>query len=267
MTKGLNYGIDFSGGILIEAKMERQAEIAQIRHILSALDVGEVSLQTFGDGRDIMIRVGSAESSEEQTRKVNLIKDALAKAFTDNKIEYRKVDFVGPQVGSQLIKDGIWATILSFAAIMVYIWARFEWQYGAGLILALIHDAILTLGFISAYGLEFNLTSIAAILTVIGYSVNDSVVIYDRIRENVRKYRKLTLEELLNLSINNTLSRTILTVLVTLLAVLALILYGGEAVRSFSLTVFFGIVAGTYSSICVSAPILIYLLPNARAQQ
>ena len=174
-------------------------------------------------------------------------------------VEYRRIDYVGPKVGGELIKGGVIALLLSFASIMGYIWIRFEWQYGIGGIVALIHDVWLTIGFFSLTQLDFDLSSVAAILTIIGYSINDSVVIYDRIRENLRKYKKMAISELLNLSINETLSRTILTVSTVLVAVLTLILVGGEVIKSFSLSTFFGILIGTYSSIYISAPILIFL--------
>ncbi len=186
------------------------------------------------------------------------MKEALNKYF-DNQIEYTKIEFVGPQVGSALIKDAILAMLFSFIGIMIYIAFRFEWQYGLGIIIALIHDTIFTLGFMSISNLEFDLTSVAAILTVIGYSVNDSVVIYDRIRENIVKYKNMSIADMINLSINETLGRTILTVVTTLISVAALILFGGEKLHSFSVTVFFGIVIGTYSSIYISAPILMHL--------
>jgi preprotein translocase subunit SecF len=258
--KGLNYGIDFSGGILIEAKMDPAPNLSTLREKLTHLDIGEVSLQNFGSANDVMIRVGMAkgENAEaSQMKTIELIKNTIANSFP-GKIEYRKIDFVGPQVGMELIKNSSLAIILSCIGIMAYIWFRFEWQYGVGIIFALVHDAITTLGFISLLQLEFNLTSIAAILAVIGYSVNDSVVIYDRIRENMRRFKQISINEMLNTSINETLSRTTLTVLTTLLATLALILYGGEVIKSFSVTVFFGIVIGTYSSIYISAPVLVY---------
>ncbi|AIL66088.1 preprotein translocase subunit SecF [Rickettsiales bacterium Ac37b] len=258
-TKGLNYGIDFSGGVLIEARIQPAPDLTKLRNILNNLNIGEISLQNFSnDNSYIMIRLAKNINNHSQQQDIELIKSAITSHFP-GKIEYRKIDYVGPQVGQELTRNGIYAILLSFLSIMLYIWVRFEWQYGIGLIIALIHDAIVAIGFMSFAGLECNLTSVAAILTIIGYSVNDSVVIYDRIRENIRKYRKLSISELINMSINNTLSRTILTVLTTLLATIALIFFGGESIRSFSLVVFFGIIIGTYSSIFVSAPILIHL--------
>ncbi|WP_253308227.1 MULTISPECIES: protein translocase subunit SecF [unclassified Rickettsia] len=249
-----NFGIDFAGGIVIEVRLDQAPDLPKMREVLGNLGIGEVVLQNFGSERDLSIRFGS--SSEDNLRKnIELIKSTLQNNFP-YKFEYRKVDFVGPQVGRQLINAGILAMLFSFAAIMVYIWIRFEWYFGLGILVALVHDVILSLGFMSMTGLDFNLSTIAAILTIIGYSVNDSVVIYDRIRENLRKSHKKVITQIINVSINETLSRTILTVVTTLLANLALVIFGGEAIRSFSVLVFFGIIAGTYSSIFISAPIL-----------
>ncbi len=252
---GFNFGIDFVGGISIEARIGEKPDIGHMREVLSKLDIGEVMLQTFGSENDISIRVGNFGDEKDLTQKVTKVKDALAKHFK-YEIEYRKVDFVGPQVGSQLIKSGAYAMILAFLAIMIYVWIRFEWQFGLGVLIALIHDGILSLGFMSVTQLDFNLSTIAAMLTIIGFSVNDSVVIYDRIRENIRKYVSRPICEIINTSINETLSRTTLTVLTILLTNASLIMFGGEAIRSFSIVVFFGIVFGTYSSIFISAPIL-----------
>lgn len=255
-TCKLNFGIDFAGGITIEARTAEKPDIPHMRELLNKLDLGEVSLQNFGTDQDILIKLGSSSNSEEELmQNIEKIKTALAHNIKYD-IEYRKIDFVGPQVGSYLIISGIEAMILAFLAIMVYIWFRFEWQFGIGILLALVHDVIIALGFMSATGLDFNLSSIAAILTIIGYSVNDSVVIYDRIRENLRKYHKRSVNEVINISINETLSRSILTVFTTLIANLALIIYGGEAIRSFSILIFTGIIIGTYSSIYISAPLL-----------
>jgi preprotein translocase subunit SecF len=253
----LNFGIDFMGGISIEIKSEPGIEIAALRKNLSNLNIGEVLIQSIGEN-EVSIKV-STQAAQDVDQVAENIKKELSGNFSNNNIEYRKVDFVGPQVGKQLIFSGAQSIIFAFLAIMVYVWIRFEWQFGLGVVLSLAHDAILCLGFMSLTQLDFNLSSIAAILTVIGYSVNDSVVIYDRIRENIRKYKQNTIPEIINISINETLSRTTLTVFTTLVANLALIIYGGEALRSFSILVFFGIVAGTYSSIFVSAPILTLL--------
>ncbi|WP_341751599.1 MULTISPECIES: protein translocase subunit SecF [unclassified Candidatus Tisiphia] len=251
-----NFGIDFAGGIVIEVRLDQDPDLTKMREVLNNLKIGEIVLQNFGNQHDLSIRVGS-NSEDTLMQNIELIKSTLKNQFP-YKFEYRKVDFVGPQVGTQLIKSGITALILSFLAIMVYTWVRFEWYFGLGILVALLHDTILSLGFMSVMRLDFNLSSIAAILTIIGYSVNDSVVIYDRIRENLRKSHKKVMPQIINLSINETLSRTILTVVTTLLANLALVIFGGEAIYSFSVLVFFGIIVGTYSSIFISAPILTY---------
>lgn len=258
LIRGLNFGIDFAGGILIEARMQETVDVAQVRELLS-FEAKDVQIQNI-DQKDLLIRV--AKSDVEQSVLVRKIQEILNKNYSD--IEYRKVDYVGPQVGSELILKGFLALLMSFAFIMLYIWIRFDWQFGLGGIFALLHDAVLTVGFFAVTQLEFNLTSIAAILTIIGYSINDSVVIYDRIRENLIKFKKMDLADLINSSSNSTLSRTILTAGTTLTSLLALIIFGGEALKSFSWAAFFGIVIGTYSSIYISAPILIYLDPRKK---
>jgi preprotein translocase subunit SecF len=250
---GLNFGIDFVGGINIDAKTNNKLDLAQIRKVLNELEIGEVMIQTYGQNNEFSIRVGNTNRNMEAN--IELIKSTLNKDI-DKDIFYKQIDYVGPQVGKQLIEDGIKAVFFSFLAIMVYVGIRFEWQFGFGVLIALIHDVILSLGFMSITNLDFNLSTIAAILTIIGYSVNDSVVIFDRIRENFKKYKSKTYSEIINISINETLSRTILTVVTTLIACGALMIFGGEAIFSFSVLVFFGIIAGTYSSIFISAPIL-----------
>ena len=263
LTRGLNLGIDFSGGILIEAKLKEEVSLSKIRSLLDKENIGEFNIQNF-DETGLMIRVSKGKD-DNQNVIVTKIKTILNANISN--IDYRKVDFVGPQVGKELIKKGLLALFLSFISIMIYIWVRFDWQFGIGAIAALVHDAVLTFGFFAITGLEFNLTSVAAILTIIGYSINDSVVIYDRIRENLRKYKEMDLTKLLNISINATLSRTILTSGMTLISLLALILFGGEVLRSFSLAVFFGITIGTYSSIYISAPLLIYMDPRNKENE
>jgi len=249
-----NFGIDFVGGISMEVRASEEPDLPKMREVLGNLGIGEVVLQNFGTSHDLSIRVG-VSSEENLMQNISLIKKSLEENFS-YKFDYRKVDFVGPQVGQQMIMSGVMAMVLSFIAIMLYIWVRFEWQFGIGVLIALIHDVIISLGFMSVTKYDFNLSTIAAILTIIGYSVNDSVVIYDRIRDNLRKFSKKGIEEIINTSINETLSRTTITVLTTLLANLALILLGGEAIKSFSILVFFGIFVGTCSSIFISAPIL-----------
>ena len=256
--RGLNLGIDFSGGILMEVKFQDKVELSQIRNLLDKKELGEITLQNFDD-QNFMIKV-SQNKDINQAQTIKQIKQIIDNNFPNS--EYRKVDFVGPQIGSELVMKGFMALLLSFAAIMIYIWIRFDWQFGIGAILALIHDAIMTMGFFSLNGLEFNATSIAAVLTIIGYSINDSVVIYDRVRENLQKFKKTNLSDLINLSINATLSRTILTSSTTLLSLVALIIFGGDVLKSFSTAVFFGILVGTYSSVYISVPVLLYMDPR-----
>ncbi len=259
-TKGLNLGIDFAGGILMEVKIEKQSQIVEIKELRSLVSqyAKDVQVQNI-DEKNFLIRV--AKSDENQQELIQKLQESISQKYSN--VEYRKIDFVGPQVGLSLIKNGIIALILSFASIMIYIWIRFDWQFGVGGIFALLHDAILTIGFFAITQLEFNLTSIASLLTIIGYSINDSVVIYDRIRENIKKDPKNNLKNLINSSTNSTLSRTVLTAGTTLFSLIALIIFGGEALKSFSIATFFGIAIGTYSSIYISAPILLYFDPRS----
>ena len=259
-TKGLNLGVDFTGGIVIELRTEKKSDKADLRDFLNSkkeeLNVNEFTLQNIGEENDIMIRVSNnSKNNDERIKFIENVKILLKEKLGEN-TKFRKVDYVGPQIGEELKKDGAMALGFAFIGMLIYIWMRFEFQFGVGAILALIHDAILTLGIYSFLQLEFNVTSIAAILTIIGYSINDSVVIYDRIRENLRKYKKKPLTEVLNLSINDTLSRTILTAGTTLVAILALIIVGGDAIFGLSVAVFAGVIIGTYSSIYIAAPIL-----------
>lgn len=258
--KGLNFGIDFTGGIVIEIRTENTVNIGELRPKIEQAINGDVALQSFGENNDILIRIQDTSNTEnaKQSEMVASVKQII----TDNiagEIDFRKVDFVGPQISSELISSGAISLSLAIGAILFYIWMRFEIQFGIGAVVALIHDVILTLGFMSLISLEFNLPSIAAILTIIGYSINDSVVIFDRIRENLRKYKTKLLDDILNLSINDTLSRTILTGGTTVAALLALVLFGGSVIHGFSLSVLFGVIIGTYSSIYVAAPVLIYM--------
>ncbi len=263
-VKGLNFGIDFAGGILIEAKIENTSA-SQLRKVF-ANEEKEVQIQNI-EGDIFLIRVPSDKYVDIQKGKllnqsqfIKTIQDSLNKKFGN--VEYRKIDYVGPQIGSELIFKGIMALGFSFLAIMFYIWLRFDWHYGFGGILAIIHDAILVLGFYSLTGIEFNLTSIAALLTVIGYSINDSVVIFDRIRDNMRKLKKSAMTKIVNDSLNATLKRTVLTSFTTLLSLAALLIFGGSVLTSFSAGAFFGIVIGVYSSIYVAAPVLIHYDPR-----
>ena len=259
-TKGLNLGIDFTGGILMEIHTNETADLGKLRAVLGSQGYGEISLQNIGDiaaGKDVMIRIQVSEK-DDQSVITGKVKTLLSQQLGD-KIDYRKIDFVGPTVGQELIQSGILAVLSAFACIMLYVWFRFEWQYGVGAILALVHDSIMIIGFFAITRLEFGLTAVAAILTIIGYSINDSVVIYDRIRENMRKFKKMEVFGLLNISINETISRTVLTASTTFLASLALLIFGGEVIRAFSAAMVFGVIIGTYSSIYISAPALIYL--------
>lgn len=255
-VQGLNFGIDFAGGILIEIETPQEADVGGIRQTVSGLGLGDVSVTTFGDtGRDVVIRVAEqAGGDEAQVQALNTVKAALGDDVT-----YRRTEVVGPKVGAELIRDGALAVVLSILAISIYIWLRFEWQFALGAMAALIHDVITTIGLFSIFQISFDLTTVAALLTVAGYSINDTVVQYDRVRENLRKYKKMELPDLLNKSLNEVLSRTLLTSITTLLAVLALLFFGGEVLRGFSFALTWGVVIGTFSSFYVALPILLYL--------
>ena len=253
---GLNYGIDFVGGTVIEARSKTgPADLARIRTELTELAIGEVQVQEIGAPEDVLIRLGQLEGGDlAQQASVDKIKSTLGDGY-----EYRKVETVGPRVSADLRRDGFIAVVVSLALVLIYLWFRFEWQFAVGAVLTTLHDIVLTLGLVSVVGIGFDLPVIAAILTIVGYSLNDTVVIYDRIRENLRKYKKMALPELIDASINQTLTRTIRTSTTTILAVGALLAFGGEALRGFNFTMLAGIVIGTYSSIVVSAPLLIFL--------
>lgn len=254
-VSGLNFGIDFRGGILLDVRSDGPADIAGMRAKLNTLDVGEVALQQFGAGDTFLIRVQKQEGGEaSQQAAIAKVKEALGPG-----LEYRRVEVVGPQVSQELLRHGIYALVAALLSIMVYVWFRFEWQFGVAAVIAELHDIVSTVGLFALFGLEFNLTSVAALLTLAGYSINDTVVVFDRVRENLRKYKSMPLRELLDLSINQTLSRTIMTSATTLLAVLALYFFGGEVLRGFSIAMIWGVVIGTYSSIFVAAAILLYL--------
>jgi len=253
--KGLSYGIDFQGGIMIDVRTSGPANLGQMRSKLGNLGLGEVSLQEFGQPDDVLIRVQRQDGGEAaQQAAVVKVKTALGSG-----LEYRRTEFVGPKVSDELFWDGVRAVSYAILAILIYIWFRFEWQFGLGAVIALLHDVLTTIGLFALLGLEFNLSTVAAILTIAGYSINDTVVVYDRVRENLRKYKKLSLEELLNNSINQTLSRTVITSLTTLLALFALYFLGGEVIRDFSFAMIWGVFIGTYSSICLAVPILLYM--------
>ena len=252
--KGFNYGIDFSGGVLIDVKSKTGAvDVDQVRKDLSGLKLDELTLQSVGEGNEqLMIRAQANNADEESQRiAVNQIKEILGKDFT-----FERIESVGPQVGEELKLSGILASIFACVAISLYIWIRFEWRFALGALIGLSHDILITVGLLSMMHFEFSLTTIAAILTLAGYSVNDTVVTYDRIRENLQKYKKMPQYDLLNKSINDIFSRTILTSLTTLFASLALLVFGGDALRSFAFVITAGVIVGTYSSIYVSVAIL-----------
>jgi preprotein translocase subunit SecF len=261
-VKGMSFGIDFQGGILIEVRMPQAANLSDMRGKLGALGLGEVSLQEFGNPADVLIRIGAQDGdATAQQSAVAAVKGALGDG-----VDYRRVEFVGPKVSSELLMDGVLAVAVAIMAMLIYIWLRFEWQFGLGAVVALTHDIFITLGAFSLLELEFNLSTVAAVLTIAGYSINDTVVVFDRIREDLRKYKTKPVPELLNDAINLTLSRTLMTSLTTLVALLALFFLGGEVIRDFSFAMIFGIVVGTYSSICVASPLLIYTKVAARAR-
>ena len=255
LVNGLNYGIDFSGGTRIDVRTEQPADLADMRAKLGALHMGEISLQNFGSDRDVMIRVPRQPGDDKaQAQAVETVKKTLG-----DKIDFRSVESVGPKVGGELIWKGVMATVLALLAIALYVWFRFEWQFGVGAMISTFHDVITTVGLFALLQIEFNLTTLAAILTVAGYSINDTVVIYDRMREAMRKYKTMGFFDLINLALNETLSRTILTVSTVALAVLALLIYGGEVLRGFSIAMLWGIIIGTYSSLFIAAPVLYYV--------
>ena len=259
-VRGLNLGVDFRGGILIEIQTHQPADLADLRARLGGLGLGEITLQEFGNPNDVLINVQRQEGEErEQIAAINLIKEELGEEVA----EYRRTEFVGPKVGSELRQAGILATVFALLGITVYIWFRFEWQFAVAALLALMHDVISTIGLMALLQLEFNLSTLAAILTVAGYSINDTVVIFDRVRETLRKYKKMPMLELLNLAINGTLARTTLTSVTTLLALVSLATFGGEVIRGFSIALIWGVVIGTYSSWGLAVPVLSFT--NLRA--
>jgi preprotein translocase subunit SecF len=253
-SQGFNYGIDFKGGLLLEIRTHEPADIAKLRGDLSGLVHGEVSLQEFGNPNDVLIRVERQPGGDDaQLVALNKIKEKLG-----TNVDYRRVETVGPKVSADLIRNGIYAVLWALVAMLIYIWFRFEWQFGVCSFITLAHDSLIVLGLFSLFQLEFNESTIIAVLITVTYSINDTVVIYDRIRENLRKFKKMPLGELINRSINETLSRTILTSTTTLLALLGLYFFGGPVIAAFSLPIIVGITAGTISSITVSAPLLMH---------
>lgn len=253
---GMNVGIDFKGGTVVEiqAKAEK-ADVAAIREAAGKLELGDVEIQEYGTQRDVLLRIGLQPGGDKAQADV-VVK--LRSVFED-KYEFRRVEVVGPRVSEELVQNGVIGVLLSILAILIYLWLRYEWEFAIGAVIATMHDLVLTVGFYSVTQLQFDQTSIAAILTIIGYSLNDTVVVYDRVRELLRKYKKVTLAEILDLSMNSTLSRTVITSVTTILALIILAIFGGDVIRGFCLAMLFGVVIGTYSSIFVAAPILIYL--------
>ena len=254
---GLNFGIDFVGGTLMEVQSKAgPADIAKMRQTLGGLNLGEVQLQQFGAPTDVLIRIPQQTGGEgAQQEAVSKVRGALGA-----EVDYRRVEVVGPRVSTELLAYGTIGLGLAILSILVYLWFRFEWQFALGAMIANVHDLVLTIGFMSLTQIDFDLTSIAALLTILGYSLNDTVVIYDRIREMLRRYKKMTMADLLNISVNSTLSRSVITHVTVSLALLALLLFGGRAIHSFTATMMFGVVlVGTYTSVFIAAPILIYL--------
>ena len=253
--KGLNFGIDFKGGTLIELRStDSKINISSLRDNLSQMNLGDVSVKNFGNKDDFLIKF---ENNEDKNI-IQEIKSNLDKSFNNN-FDFRRVEKVGPKVSAELLKSGIIAISVALTLMLIYIWIRFEWQFSLGAILALFHDVIVTLGLFSLLSLEINLSIIAAVLTIVGYSMNDTVVIFDRIRENLRKYSDIKIYELSNISINETLSRTLITSITTLLALLSIFFFGGEILKGFSLAMIFGVIFGTYSSIYIANTVLVRL--------
>ncbi len=254
---GLNFGIDFVGGTLMEVQSKAgPADLAKMRATLGGLGVGEVQLQQFGAPNDVLIRLAQQPGGEEaQQKAVEKVKGALG-----DTVEYRRLEVVGPRVSTEFLTSGTLGLMLAIIAILIYLWFRFEWQFALGAMIANVHDLVLTIGYMSLTQIDFDLTSIAALLTILGYSLNDTIVIYDRIREMLRRYKRLSMADLLNISVNATLSRSIITHVTVTLALLALLIFGGQAIHSFTATMMFGVVlVGTYTSVFIAAPILIYL--------
>ena len=254
--KGLNFGIDFKGGTLIELRsVDAKINVSSLRDNLNQMNLGDVSVKKFGNDKDYLVKF---ENKDKKDNIIEEIKLNLDKSFGNN-FDFRRVENVGPKVSSELLRSGIIAISISLAVMLIYIWIRFEWQFSLGAIVALFHDVIVTLGLFSLLNLEINLSIIAAVLTIVGYSMNDTVVIFDRVRENLRKYSDIKIFELTNISINETLSRTLITSVTTLLALLSIFFFGGEVLKGFSLAMIFGVVFGTYSSIYIANTVLVRL--------
>lgn len=260
LIKGLNFGIDFKGGLLVEAKFDKNIQLESLRNKIDKLKLGDFSIQGLDNSNDnFLIKIElSKEFKVDQAKLISELKNSINKNF-DSNVDYRRIEYVGPTVSSELIMTGIIAILMAIFSMLIYIWFRFELPFAIGAVIALVHDTILTVGMFSITSLEFNLSTVAAILLIIGYSMNDTVVVYDRVRENLKKFKKLDTLSLLNKSINETLSRTINTTATTILALLALFIFGGNIIKDFSLAMIWGIIIGTYSSILIATPILLNL--------
>lgn len=264
-TKGLNLGIDFTGGTVIEIKTPVTPDIEALRTDLNMLNLGGVSIQEFGAVDDLLIRLPEQKTPAGWQKgdpspsavAVQTVRETIDARFEGQAVDYRRIEFVGPQVGEELKKQGLFAVLFSLIGILIYVWFRFEWQFGVASLIALIHDALATLGLFALTQVEFNLATVAAILMIAGYSINDTVVVFDRVRENLRKFKKKPLAEVLNFSVNQTLSRTLMTSVTTLLALIALYIFGGEVIRGFVYALIFGVLIGTYSSVFVASPLLL----------
>ena len=256
-ANGLNFGIDFKGGTLIEASAEQAVDIGALRNRLGAMQLGEVQIQEFGKDTDVLIRIAEAEDAVDTSNDLTAVERVRSELSED--FDIRRVEIVGPQVSAELIQTGLFAVVAAIVSMLIYIWFRFEWQFSVGAVLALVHDVVLTIGIFALLQLDFNLSILAAILTIVGYSMNDTVVVYDRVRENLRKYKKMDLDKLLDIAINETLSRTVMTSVTTLLALIALYILGGEVIRGFTFAMIWGVIVGTYSSIFIASPLLMVL--------
>ena len=257
LIKGLNYGVDFKGGTLIEIRTnDKNISISDLRRSFNKMNLGDVTVKQFGSENDFIVKFEKRNSNKSNF--IEEIKNKLTNYIGDN-YDFRRVENVGPKVSSELLKSGIIAIGLSLAAMLIYIWIRFEWQFSLGAIIAIFHDVIITLGIFSLFGFEINLSIVAAVLTIVGYSMNDTVVIFDRVRENLKKYSDIKIFDLTNISINETLSRTIITSITTLIALLSIFFFGGEILKGFSLAMILGVIFGTYSSIYIANPILVLL--------
>jgi len=263
--KGLNYGIDFKGGTLIELRVANpNISINEIRSSFDKRELGDVSIKEFGEKGDYLIKI--EQTSKNNKNLIQELKEDINKSL-QSEVNFRRVENVGPKVSAELLQSGLIAICLSLAAMLFYIWVRFEWQFSVGSIVALLHDVVITIGIFSILSFEINLSIIAAVLTIVGYSMNDTVVIYDRIRENLLKYNNLKIEEIANLSINETLSRTIITSVTTLLALFSIFILGGEILKGFSFAMIMGVFVGTYSSIFVASPILKFFQVNSKTME